>query len=158
MTLAQPTHSLDPTEWRMYCDLLQDAAAPEAEWQRARRIADSLAADVRLVLIAHCPAVHLDGHYLRVGKDWFIGADGTYLDNYDPLVWWREAWVRAGFERYPTTSRARRPKDLIALNHGTPWHLAHPRFEWLRDRTKQAAFVAAFFAAHALIDIPDEYL
>jgi hypothetical protein len=157
-TLPQPAHSVEPTDWRMYCDLLQDAGAPEEEWRRAGRIADSLAGDVRLVLIAACAAEHLGNHYLRVGKDWFIGADGTYLDNYDPLVWWRETWVRAGFRRYPTTARKRPVKRLIALNLGTPWQLAHPRFEFLRERPQHAALVAAFFDAHALPEIPAGYL
>jgi hypothetical protein len=148
--------SLDATDWHMYCDRLQDANAPEEEWRRAKRIADSLALDSNLVLIAHCQAEYLQDHYLRVGENWFIGADGTVIDGY-PLVWWRPAWVRAGFRRYPTTSKKRRPQKLIALNIGTPWDCPHPNYARVRQGRGFPKLVLAFFDTHSQVELPQEY-
>jgi hypothetical protein len=141
----------------MYCDLLQDAGAPEEEWQRADRIAASLAADSKLVLINFCEGRSLDNNYLRVGTNWFIGADETRLENYRQ-AWWRPKWVRSGFRRYPTTSDSRSVRSLMRLNTGTPWTLPHPRFEIVQQRPVYADLIVAFFHAHALEEIPEEYL
>jgi len=157
MLPAPPEHSLDPTDWRTYCDLLQDADAPRDLWRRAGRIADSLARDPKLVLINHCPAEHLAGHWLRVGRTWFIGAPLTVIET-SQLAWWRPEWVRAGFASYPTRDPKRNIDDLLALNYGTPWELPHPRFDALRAAGRQVALVAAFFDTHGLDDIPPEYL
>lgn len=42
--------SLDPADWWMYCDRLQDAGAPAARWRWAKRVGDSLHAEPRLLL------------------------------------------------------------------------------------------------------------
>jgi hypothetical protein len=148
--------SLDATDWHMYCDRLQDADAPEEEWQRAQRIAASLDQDSNLVLIAGCEAEHLYDHYLRVGENWFIGADGTHLWNY-PLVWWRPAWVLAGFRRYPTTSEDRKPRKLITLNTGTPWGVPNPAFPTVRQGSEFPKLILAFFNAHSQVKMPLRY-
>jgi len=44
--------SLDPADWWMYCDRLQDAGAPAARWRWAKRVGDSLHAEPRLLLFA----------------------------------------------------------------------------------------------------------
>jgi hypothetical protein len=155
--------SLDATDWRMYCDRLQDASAPEVEWQRAQRIADSLAQDVKLVLVAFAQAAALDdarygNHWLRVGKSCFAGTEDTYIERY-PLAWWRRSWVVDGFVRYPSSNPNRNEKELLALNYGTPWDLPHPRWPLVRKkRKKHADLVERFFDAHALAEIPQEYL
>lgn len=161
--LEPPTHSVDATDWRMYCDLLQDAEAPEEQWQRVRRIADSLALDVRLVLMNPCPAGSLSdhrygNHWLRVGREWFIGAPGTYIEDKPRLVWWRPAWVRDGFARYPSTDPDRKEEELLALNHGTPWNLPHPRYGLLRDNHDLfTRAILAFFEGHSQHEMPAEY-
>ncbi len=155
--LLAPNRSLDPAEWSMYCDLLQDAGEPEEKWTRARHIAESLAVDPKLVLINYCPARPLEGHWLRVGRTWFIGADGTFIEN-NRLVWWRAAWVRAGFERYPSRDPDRDVSRLIGLNHGVPWDLPHPRFELVKTARRYSRLRQAFFDAHALTEIPTRYL
>jgi hypothetical protein len=150
--------SLDATDWRMYCDLLQDAGAPQDEWQRADRIANSLAVDSKLVLINFCPPGPLNNHWLRVGHTWFIGAEATMIDA-NRLVWWRPAWVRDGFERYPSNDPDRNEARLIALNYGTPWNLPHPRLHCVQGKPSiYAEFITAFFDGHALAEIPQEYL
>jgi hypothetical protein len=155
--------SLDATDWRMYCDRLQDANAPEVEWQRAQRIATSLAQDVKLVLVKFCHAESLsDGeygnHWLRVGRTWFIGSDGTYIEEGD-LAWWRRNWIVDGFVRYPSTDPDRNEEKLIALNYGTPWDLPHPRWPTVRkQRKRHADLIGRFFDALALAEIPQEYL
>jgi hypothetical protein len=147
----------------MYCDLLQDAGAPEEEWQRADRIANSLALDVKLVLINFCPASPLESeayrnHWLRVGRTWFIGAAGTMIEG-NRLVWWRLSWVHDGFERYPSDDPDRNEADLTALNYGTPWDLPHPRFKEVRKKKRAyPKLITAFFDGHALAEIPQEYL
>jgi hypothetical protein len=123
--------SLDATDWRMYCDRLQDADAPESEWQRAQRIAHSLAQDVKLVVVNFCPADYLGqgehgNHWLRLGRTWFIGAEGTFIED-NRLVWWRRSWAHEGFARYPSVDSDRNEEKLLALNYGTPWDLSHPR-------------------------------
>lgn len=42
--------SADPTDWLMYCDMLQDAGAPQAKWGEAKRVAESLVSDPTLWL------------------------------------------------------------------------------------------------------------
>ncbi len=151
-----PRYSLDPTDWRMYCDLLQDADAPSEEWQKARRIAESLEGEPNLILINYCAAEHLANHYLRVGETWFIGGTLTRIHVY-PVVWWRPAWVLDGFERYPTSDPDRTVGELIALNLGTPWHLPHPLFEEFRARDGFEAILANFFDTHGHVEMPAEY-
>jgi len=157
-TIPPPRKNLDPTEWRMYCDLLQDADAPQEEWQRAGRIAEGLQRDPKLVLVNYCPADPLGGtqsnHHLRVGFTWFIGAELTVIES-NQLVWWRLEWVRAGFERYPSTDRDRDVEKLIGWNYGTPWELSHPRFHLLQKKRRQ--LVAKFFDGHAFAELPAEF-
>jgi len=153
--LRAPTHSLDPADWSMFSDLLQDAGEPEKKW--ARRIAESLAVGPKLVLINYCPARPLQHHWLRVGRTWFIGADGTFIEG-NRLVWWREAWVRQGFARYPSDDPDRKVDELIALNLGLPWDLPHPRFDLLKQAKRYARLRPAFFDAHAQAEIPARYL
>lgn len=155
--LPAPTHSLDPADWFMYCDLLQDANAPEETWGRARRIAESLSRDPKLVLINYCPEEPLRNHWLRVGQTWFIGAAGTLIET-NRLVWWRVEWARQGFERYPSRQPSRDIPALIALNYGLPWDLPHPRFHLLREAKTYPELEPLFWDAHALSEIPAEYL
>jgi hypothetical protein len=158
--------SLDATDWRMYCDRLQDANAPESEWQRAKHIADSLAQDAKLVLIKFCQAEFLGdrrhtNHWLRVGETWFIGAPATVIDSSSShLVWWRRSWVLEGFVRYPSSDPDRNEEKLIGLNYGTPWKLPHPSWPKVRRKKKQMheTLIERFFDAHALVAIPQEYL
>jgi hypothetical protein len=159
--IEQPLHSLDATDWRAYADQLR-ASGLDDQGRRAARIAESLARDVNLVLVNFCPAESLasaehGNHWLRVGQTWFIGAPGTFIET-NRVVWWRLAWVRAGFKRYPSTDADRVENDLIKLNYGTPLQLPHPRFDQLVEKQTAAALLAAFFDAHALAEIPSEYL
>lgn len=160
-TIPAPVHSLDPTDWRMYCDLLQDADAPESEWDRARRIAESLAQDARMVLVSYCPPSPLDGHWLRVGTTWFIGAEKTHIEK-NRLVWWRAEWVREGFARYPYNSEIYPHRDeehLLKMNTGTPQNMPHPRWHLLLKRKRATAkATAAFFEGHSHHELPEEYL
>lgn len=50
--------SLDPADWWMYCDLLQEANAPPARWRWAKRVGDSLHTEPRLLLYT------VNGYYL----------------------------------------------------------------------------------------------
>ncbi len=121
----------------MYADLLQDAGAPQRQWRRAQRIARALQGDPRLVLVAYCPAEHLQRHVLRLGRNWFIPAPLTQLDSY-PLTWWPLTLARAGFRRYPSNRGQRRgqyatrvllagafktPFDFSSIVAGRPWVL-----------------------------------
>lgn len=160
--IEPPLHSFDPTDWRMYADLLQDASAPAEQWQRAARIGASLARDVSLVLVNFCPAESLasstfGNHWLRVGNTWFVGAEGTFIES-NRVAWWRRDWVRDGFARYPSTDPDRVVDTLIRLNYGTPTKLPHPRFHLLLEKQAPAQLLEAFFDAHALTEIPAEYL
>jgi hypothetical protein len=156
--------SLEATDWRMYCDRLQDADAPEEEWQRAGRIASSLAADVKLVIVNPCPAPNLastqyGNHWLRVGRRWFIGAEGTLIEG-NLLMWWRRDWIVAGFARYPSSDPDRVEVKLTALNYGTPWDMPHPRWPKVQATKVRsfAALIKRFFDAHAHAEMPQEYL
>jgi hypothetical protein len=155
--------SLDATDWRMYRDRLQDAGAPENEWQRASNIAASLAQDVKLVVVSYCPARSLKSaqhgnHWLRIGKTWFIGADGTCIEG-NRLVWWRRDWVWDGFARYPSADPHRDEGKLTELNYGTPWDMPHPRWSLVRARKRfYKTVIGRFFDGHGAAEIPAEYL
>jgi hypothetical protein len=154
--------SLDPGEWRAYRDRLRDAAAPESEWQRAQRIADSLTQEVNLVLVNFCEARHLNhekhgNHFLRIGKTWFIGGERTFIDTYS-FIWWRRDWVVSGFARFPSSDPERDVERLIALNYGTPWDMPHPRWSEVRsDKDLYETAIECFFITHTLVEIPPEY-
>lgn len=51
LPLPPQPDSLDPADWWMYCDLLQDAGARPALWRRAKRVGDSLKREPRLLLL-----------------------------------------------------------------------------------------------------------
>jgi hypothetical protein len=135
--------SLEPVDWAMYADMLLEAGAPERQWRRAQRISRSLQADPRLVLVARCEAVHLEGHHLRIGETYFIPVPGTFLENYQ-LTWWRIGRVRAGFRRYPSRERRGQysPKKMLAWAHKTAFEFPHVVAE--RPRV-----ILKFFVGHS---------
>lgn len=155
-----PVHSLDPVDWRMYCDLLQDADRPAGEWGWARRVADSLDCGPGLTLVLLCPSAFLEQHWLRVGKTWFIPVEGTYLDRKEHFLWWRPEWVREGFDRYPVDRKSyppREPEKMIAFASGTPWSHPHPEFDRLVQR-QMIRLRRRFFATHGLVEQPRAWL
>ena len=82
--LHEPTHSLDPVDWSMFSDLLQDAGEPEAKWPAPRRLAESLAQDPKLVLINYCPARPLHNHWLLASRKDVVHRGGRHLHRGQP--------------------------------------------------------------------------
>jgi hypothetical protein len=122
--LSAPLDSLDPADWWMYSDLLQESEAVPFLAERARRIGDSLAKGVNLVLVLYCQERGLENHWLRVARTWFIPVKGTYLTSYKQARWFRPEWVRAGFKRYPYDKSLYSRRDstrMIRFASGTPW-------------------------------------
>jgi hypothetical protein len=122
--LSAPLHSLDPLDWWAYADRLEESGAIPFLCERAGRIRDSLPREVNLTLVLRCEPVHLEKHWLRVGRTWFIPKEGTLLQNYPCARWFRPEWVRAGLDRYPYDSGffgPRNVKKMIRFALGTPW-------------------------------------
>jgi hypothetical protein len=122
--LSAPLHSLDPADWWMYSDLLQESGAEPFLYERARRIGDSLSKDVKLTLVLTCSVQGLERHWLRVAKTWFIPVNGTHLPSYKQARWFRPEWISAGFKRYPYDKRSfsrRSSRSMIRFASGTPW-------------------------------------
>jgi hypothetical protein len=158
--LSAPLHSVDPADWWMYSDLLQEAGAIPFLAERARRIGDSLARAPNLVLVLYCPERGLENHWLRVARSWFIPVSGTILPQSsakDLPRWFRPEWVRAGFKRYPHDTRRygrRGPSRMIRFASGTPW-----------SKTCKAdvraiygeQVVGWFFYAHSRTELPEAW-
>jgi hypothetical protein len=122
--------------------------------ERARRIGDSLARDVNLTLVLHCPAQSLERHWLRVGRTWFIPVQGTHLESYGAARWFRPEWVRSGFRRYPyhrDTYSRRAPKRMVEFASGTPWSRSCKRN--LLDMYGPG-LIGWFFFAHSRPEVP----
>lgn len=67
-----PPDTLDPTDWWMYCDMLQDMKAPAARWRWAKRVGDSLHAEPRLLLYAvsgaYMPRMVMHANHITIGN------------------------------------------------------------------------------------------
>jgi hypothetical protein len=156
--LAPPLESLDPTDWRMYCDLLQDAGASERRWTFALRVADSLESNSDLVLVLRCGPSALERHWLRVGRGWFIPTQLTSISHYrSGFAWWRKEWVLSGMARYPYARDVYGDRDEAKLIHfasGTPWSHKHSAFaEFCRYWGPQMVR-KQFFRGHGLLRKP----
>jgi hypothetical protein len=157
--LHAPTHSLDPADWWIYSDLLQDHGAPAEEAARARRVGNSLKHGKSLVLAFLCPEENLAGHWLRIGRTWFIPVAGTYVRYITDFRWFRSAWVRGGFERYPCENPADRRDEgkMIRYASGTPFRHRYKDFKALRKRFEEQVTLR-FFETHGLSAQPAEWL
>jgi hypothetical protein len=158
MKLAPPLDSLDPLDWMMYCDLLQDAGVSRRRWSFAQRVARSLQASPKLVLVLACTPASLENHWLRVGRSWFVPVEGTSIEGYaSGYAWWQPRWVRRGLRHYPYNQAAYGVRDesqLIELASGTPWEHPHPAFEQFRLRWGLEALKKTFFRGHGLHRLP----
>lgn len=102
-----PPDTIDPTDWWMYCDLLQEAGAPTARWRWAKRVGDSLHAEPRLLLYAvhgqYLPRMlmHADRVYNRRAKRIY---EGTAFP----------AWVRPSQLHLLRWTESKRTNDAIA--------------------------------------------
>ncbi len=159
--LAPPWESLDPTDWFMYCDLLQDAGASSRRWTAARRVAESLQVQPDLVLVLRCGASALEGHWLRVGRTWFIPTDLTSIVHYrSGFTWWRHDWARRGLARYPYSREAygtRDEKKLLAFASGTPWQHPHRSFADFTRIWGLNILKREFYRGHGLRRVPDAW-
>jgi hypothetical protein len=155
--LQAPTHSLDPADWWMYSDLLQDQGAVE-EGLRARRVGNSLKRVQSLVLAFYCPPENLVGHWLRIGKTWFIPVAGTYVSYIKDFRWWKADWVRAGFRRYPNAHQsARDVPNMVRYARGTPCKHGYKDFPALKKKFREQV-VLRFFETHGMARQPKEWL
>jgi len=160
--LAPPLDSLDPTDWRMYCDLLQDAGASPRRWAAARQVADSLAAGKDLVLVLRCGATALQGHWLRVGLTWFVPTQLTSIEHYRTgFAWWRRDWAARGMDRYPYSASvygARDEAKLLDFASGTPWEHKHPGFAKFTRQWTLETLKRAYFHGHGLRRMPTDWM
>lgn len=160
--LEPPLDSLDPTDWLMYCDLLQDAGAARRRWVFAQRVGQSLQVEPKLVLVLACAPASLDGHWLRVGRGWFIPARDTSINRYTSgHAWWARAWILRGLARYPYRKDSYGERDveqLLACATGTPWDHPHPDFRALPAKAGLDAVRATFFRGHALRRMPTAWI
>jgi len=160
--LAQPLHSFDPIDWFMYCDLLQDAGASSRRWTFARRVAESLQREPTLVLVLACPASSLQGHWLRVGRNWFVPTEATMIDKYSGgYAWWHRDWARRGLLRYPYLTENYGVRDdnrLLDFAQGTPEKHQHSQFETFRRLWSDKNLRSQFFRGHSLQRVPSVWL
>jgi len=150
--LDAPTHSLDPVDWLMYYDLVQDECDSRRRVEQARRIVASHARAADLVLALHCPEQQLAGHWLQVGKTWFIPVLGTLVVYCNDLQWWRPEWVRAGFRRYPHKDR-KDPAAMIRYASGSPTRHDYKDFPQLLEKFG-ALVTQRFFETHGRVRLP----
>jgi hypothetical protein len=145
----------------MYSDLLQDANWPLDDWERARRIGDSLSRGVGLTLVFHCPPEPLAGHRLQIARTWFIPVAGTRVQYTSDFQWFRPEWVREGFLRYPCTwsgDFARDdPEGMIRYATGTPWKNEYNEFNFVMKMFEDKV-VERFFETHGLPAQPEDWL
>lgn len=136
-----PDHSLDPADWFMYCDLLQDAGAGKTTWRRAQKIAESLRQSTDLLLVV------CSGSMAR-WKPFAVRLPRTN-DVGSILAWLKPSWDTA--------------RQLIAA-YGSPERclITTPFAEtdsglYIRFRTNGGEGKKAFFNAHSLQKDPSVY-
>ncbi len=154
--IEAPTHSLEPIDWFMYCDLLQDLGGSQRRARQARRIGESLEEGTDLVLTLHCPEQQLAGHWLQVGRTWFIPVGGTLVHYCNDMQWWRAAWIRDGFARYPNADR-NEPEAMIRYASGKPTQHGYKDFPQLLEKFG-ARVTQRFFETHARVRMPRAWL
>lgn len=131
---APPCHSLDPADWFMYCDLLQDAGACATAWRRALRVAQSLRDDPRLYLLGVYgararPAFDRPREFLSIFYSWV-----------------RPEWVRSWLPRHSP----RDPLLAYAAWLGTPPCPGSTEMEdVLRNVVSAGRCLRQFFLVHA---------
>jgi hypothetical protein len=150
--LEPPLNSLEPLDWFMYCDMLQDEGSSLRRAREARRIGESLQRGKSLVLTLHCPEQQLRGHWLQVGRTWFIPVSGTLVSYCNDMQWWRPEWIRAGFARYPSRGR-KDPEGMLLYASGTPFEHGYADFP---DALVKFAdrITPRFFETHGRLRIP----
>jgi hypothetical protein len=141
----------------MYSDLLQDQGTTE-EGLRARRVGDSLKRVKSLVLAFFCPPENLVGHWLRIGKTWFIPVAGTFVSYIKDFRWWKADWVRAGFMRYPSNGDPERNiSKMVRYARGTPFQHGYKDFPALKKKFRDQV-VVRFFETQGMARQPKEWL
>jgi hypothetical protein len=154
--LEPPLHSLEPRDWFAYSNLLQGQVNSTFQMFQARQIGESLQRDRMLVLVLHCPEDKLAGHWLQVGRTWFIPVSGTLVSYCNDMQWWRPEWVRAGFAHYPHEDRTD-PEGMIRYASGTPFQ--HDWIDFPGALEKFGVQVTLrFFETHRRDDIPQEWI
>jgi hypothetical protein len=124
--LDEPLGSLDPVEWSIYADNLEDHDAPVRLVRRARRVAKALERTDGLILLGHVGnVVHLHNNPFRVGHHLFVVQSGTILRHYR-LTWRPLTQVRKGFARWNAECRSSLGR-VIRFAHGTCRTFPHVR-------------------------------
>lgn len=141
---APPCHSLDPADWFMHCDLLQDAGACATAWRRSLRVAQSLRADPHLYLLgvyggrAH-PTFDRPSNFSSIFYSWVRPE-------------WVRAWAGARVKYAAGNTRAARPDPLLIYE---PWRgtfAAHGSAEMedvVRNIVSAKKCARQFFLVHA---------
>jgi hypothetical protein len=150
--IEAPRHSLEPLDWLMYCDLLLDSGGSPRRAGAARRIGASLEKSKALVLVLHCPQQQLRGHWLQVGRMWFIPVNGTQVSYCNDFQWWRPEWIRSGFARYPHEDRID-PEGMLLYASGTPFEHGYADFPAAVAKFGQKVALR-FFETHGRVRVP----
>lgn len=150
--IAAPLHSLEPLDWLMYCDLLLDAGGSPRRAAAARRVGASLEKGKALVFVLHCPADQLAGHWLQVGRAWFIPVNGTRVSYCKDFQWWRPEWIRAGFARYPNEQRIDQ-EGMLRYASGTPTASDYADFPAALAKFGEKV-IRRFFETHGRVRLP----
>jgi hypothetical protein len=132
-------NSLDPADWFMHCDILQDMGAGRALWRSSRRVAESLREDPNLIILAYARP------YI-ISCVWNL-IDGLSSFGHGPFAWFKPSWpeVRSLLAAEESFSPARFD-ERVARWTGTPFDA---RFDFLLQRTKRKKVLRSFFYAHA---------
>jgi hypothetical protein len=152
LRIEAPLHSLEPIDWLMYCDLLQDGGGSPRRAREARRIGESLQRGKALVLVLHCPEQQLKGHWLQVGRTWFIPVSGTLVSYCNDMQWWRPEWIRSGFARYRHKDRTD-PEGMIRYASGTPFEHDYADFSSTVGKFGHRV-TQRFFETHGRVRLP----
>jgi hypothetical protein len=142
--LRPPLDSVEPVDWAMYADLLDDTGqAVQAAF--ARRVAEGLIHDPMRVLVGRVSEEgSLKGNPRRCGRQFFVTGPVTVLKNYCPR-WWTAARVRAGLRHWVPDCKEADHEKILSQAHGVPTALPR-RPDFFR---KEPALVRAFFRSLA---------
>lgn len=142
-----PLQSLDPTDWFMYCDMMQDRGAEEEVWRDALLVAESLQSHgPELILVYEHSQVF--GRFFRrkvVRMAWLTDRPETLS-----LTWARTEW--AGKLSAPMP-------DFAPAHYGTPWSAPETFVgRWLAAQSEatRESLLFKFWLTHSMREWPLE--